>query len=51
MKIYLPSWNGDMRLESDGDEGSRLTLSGDEPGDQEAGNHEEDIHSHEAPGE
>ena len=26
MKIYLPSWNGDMRLESDGDEGAKLTL-------------------------
>lgn len=35
MKIYLPSWNGDFRLEDDGKGGSRLVVHDPTPHEQE----------------
>ena len=34
MKFYIPSWNGDLRLESDGKEGSRLVVHKPTPHEQ-----------------
>lgn len=34
MKLYLPSWNGDFRLEDDGKEGSRLVVHDPTPHEQ-----------------